>query len=182
MTTAQELTKIVSEAAKDTPYTITPTDDGFELRLNIVDAKWILPLGTGRVDKYFTITAKLDESTHQATLNDTLFQLEWMAGIDGKLEPHIGAKIDVFQGEVHELQFGVVVGTTDNNNSVAPGVTTYSFSGDKAKKWLQSLLNANGWKKKFSVQTKIGIAAVVFAGLVGLTLAILFATGVIQSN
>lgn len=169
MTTAQELTQKVIEAAKDTPYVVTQTDSGFEVSLNIVDAKWVLPLGTGKTKEYFRITAELDEATHTATLNDSLYQLEWSAGTDGNLVPHVGASLQVQQGEIHERQFGVVIGMPGSKQGDT-GVTTYSFSSDKAKGWLKGLLIANGWKKKWGLQAKIGLIVglvVIAIGVVG---------------
>lgn len=163
MNTAQQLTNHVVELAKDSPYIVTPTADGFELALNIVDARWVLPLGTGNIKKYFTITAKLDETSHVARLNDSLYELEWSAGLNGQLQPHIGARMEVQQGTVYQVHIGGVIGTQ------APGgVTTYQFSSAEAKKWLNAILLQDGWKKAMSTQTKIGIIAASFGGLVAL--------------
>lgn len=171
-TTAQQLTQLVTEAAKDTPYVVKPLENGFEVALNIIDAKWALPLGTGRINKYFTIRATLDEATHQATLNDTLYQLEWSAGVDGSLTPHIGAEIQVAQGEIHEMQLGVVIGTPKAEGQ-AIGATTYKFSTDEAKNWLKNLLVANGWKKKWGLQAKIGLTVGLLVTLIGVVGAII---------
>jgi hypothetical protein len=180
MTTAQELTQIVSEAAKDSPYIVKSTDKGFEVSLNIVDAKWVLPLGTGQVKKYFRIDAKLDETTHAATLNDTLYELEWTAGVDGSLVPHIGAQLNMQQGEIHEMQFGAVIGKPTGSTG-GQGVVTYSFTSDKAKKWLNEILAANDWKKKMGMQAKIGLTVGAIMVVIGVVGAILALTGVIHS-
>lgn len=163
MNTAQQLTQHVTELAKDSPYVITPTTDGFELSLNIVDARWVLPLGTGNIKKYFTITAKLDETSHVARLNDSLYELEWSAGLNGQLEPHVGAQMKVQQGTIYQVHIGGVVGTQAES-----GVTTYQFSSGEAKKWLNTILAQDGWKKGMSTQTKIGIIGASLGGLFAL--------------
>jgi len=163
MNTAQQLIQHITESAKDTPYVITQTADGFELSLNIVDARWVMPLGTGNIKKYFTITAKLDETSRVARLNDSLYELEWSAGLNGQLVPHIGAQVQVQQGTIYQVHIGGVLGTQTES-----GITTYQFSSSEAKKWLNAILAQDGWKKAMSIQTKIGIIAACFGGLVAL--------------
>lgn len=174
-TTAQQLTKIITDAAEGTPYVIKLTEKGFELSLNIIDTKWIQPLNTGKISRYFKIDAVLDETTHKAILNETLFQLEWTAGVDGNLNPRIGAKLEVFQGETYSTQFGVVIGTPKANKQ-GIGITPYVFSSAEAKRWVNTLLTKNGWKKQRSLNTKIGIVAAVFGiivSIIGIIIAII---------
>lgn len=180
MTTAQELTQRIAEAAKNSPYVVTPTEDGFVVSLNIIDEKWIVLLNTGQIKKSFTITAKLNESNQSATLNDTLYELEWSTGLNGILTPRLGGKINTQQGEINKMEFGVVLGTPATSDQ-AVGATAYSFSTPEAKRWLQKLLDDNGWKKKLSVQTMIGIIVASSLVVIGIIAAVLVLTGVLRN-
>ena len=170
MTTSKELIRNLQTAAQDSPYVITPTQNGFEMTINIVDAKWYTLLYKNGIKKTFTIDAKLKEEKHAAATTDTLYALDWQAGAEsGSLVPHIGGKLNVQKGEVWSFQAGKQYGVSENGQ--VGETASWKFSSVEAKEWLDGQLRANGWHRSLGSTAK---GALIFAIAVLALMAILF--------
>lgn len=146
----------IKNNALETPYTITETDKGFVLALNIVDAKWYTLLFKNGLKKTFSVDVALEESSKKAKTNDQLFELNWEAGVGGaEPRPHIGARINVSQGEIVSYQSHKEFGVSESGN--VGQVVDYKFDSREAKNWLNDQLAAAGWSRGMSWQTKVGL-------------------------
>lgn len=156
--------------AKDTPYTITATDKGFRLAINIVDAKWYTLLYKNGLKSTFVIDAKLDESKKVAQTTDTLYQLEWAAGADAAtVAPKLGAQLNVQKGEVISFQGSKQFGVGEDGT--VGKTVDYTFSSNEAKSWLRAELEKYGWKRGLGTEAK---GALIVIGVIALLSAILF--------
>jgi hypothetical protein len=170
MTTSQELVQNLQTAAQDTPYVITASEKGFQMTINIVDAKWYTLLYKNGLKKTFTIDATLNEVKQTATTTDTLYALDWQAGADaGSFVPRIGGKLNVQKGEVWSYQAGKQYGISEKGQ--VGETASWKFSSIEAKEWLDSQLKANGWHRSLGGTAK---GALVFAIVVLVLMAILF--------
>ena len=161
--------------AQETPYTITETDKGFTLSLDIVDAKWYTLFYKQGLKKTFMVDVALDESSKKATTNDQLYELNWEAGAGGSNpRPHVGARINLQQGEVVSYQSHKEFGASESGD--VGKVVDYKFDSREAKEWLNSQLSSAGWSRGMSWQTKVGlwvgIGALVLALGIGVALVI----------
>ena len=170
MTTSKELIEQLQTATKNTPYVITPTDQGFKLTVNIVDAKWYTVLYKNGLKETFTIDAILDEVKHTAKTTDTLYELEWQAGADaGTAAPRLGAKKNIQKGEVWNMQAGKEFGVSTDGK--VGETASWKFSSVEAKKWLDNQLKTNGWRRVLGGTAK---GALIFAVVILVLMAILF--------
>ena len=170
MTTSKELIQNLQAAAQATPYVITPTQNGFEMTINIVDAKWYTLLYKNGIKKTFTIDAKLKEDKHTAATTDTLYALDWQAGADtGSFVPRLGGKLNAQKGEVWSFQAGKQYGASEQGQ--VGETASWRFSSMEAKEWLDGQLKMNGWHRTLGGTAK---GALIFAIVVLVLMAILF--------
>jgi len=72
---ATQLVQLLQQNAANSPYIIEPKPYGFDLKLNIVDAKWYNLLAAHSLKRTFTIEATIDESSHSLATNDRTFTI-----------------------------------------------------------------------------------------------------------
>lgn len=161
MKTASQLVNDLVQKSQDTPYIITPRDNGFTMSINIVDAKWYTLLYKNGLKKTFTIDASLDESKGAVQTTDTAYGLEWQGGADaGSLAPRLGGQIKMQKGEIWSYQAGKQYGISEQGK--VGETASYSFSSSEAKKWLDTQLKEAGWHRTLGNEAK---GAAIVAGL-----------------
>lgn len=164
MQTSTELTDALIEHSHDTPYIVTATDDGFDMTLNIVDAKWYTLLYKNGLKRTFKIHARLDDKNKVARTTDTLYSLDWQGGADaGTLMPRLGGQVSVQKGEVWNYSSSKQYGITEDGK--VGKTVDYTFSTSEAKSWLDSELKAAGWKRGLGAEAKgaliVGIGTLI---------------------
>ena len=170
MTTTNELTQKLITNAAGTPYTITATDTGFQMSINIVDAKWYTLLYKNGIKKTFTIDARLDEAKHAAVTTDSLYELEWQAGADaGTLAPRLGGQIKGQKGEIWSYKAGKQYGVSESGQ--VGETASWRFSSAEAKEWLDNQLKENGWHRSMGGTAK---GALIFAIVILVIMAVAF--------
>lgn len=151
---AKSLVSAIQEAAHGTPYTITATEHGFTLSLNIVDEKWYTLLYKNGIKKIFMIDVKLKEFGLRAATTDMLYELDWKAGVGvTDLKPSIGGKINVQKGEIISFQKRKEFGVSENGK--VGKTVDFTFSSSEAKSWLDAQLAKGGWNRAIGLETKI---------------------------
>ncbi|MEO6513094.1 MAG: hypothetical protein ABIR37_00245 [Candidatus Saccharimonadales bacterium] len=170
MITPQELTQKLITNAAGTPYIVTPTDGGFQMSINIVDAKWYTLLYKNGIKKTFTIDARLNEAKHAAVTTDTMFELNWQAGADvNTFTPSLGAKINMHKGEIWSYKAGKQYGVTESGR--VGETASWKFSSVEAKEWLDNQLKESGWHRAMGGTAK---GALIFAIVILVIMAIAF--------
>ena len=80
MTTSAELVTVVRAASRDTPYVVRETPKGFDLTIDVADARWLAILKAHGLRKVFTHEVALDEAKQQLSITDVSNTLSWGAG------------------------------------------------------------------------------------------------------
>lgn len=163
-----ELTSYLKDQSQNqnTPFIIESNNEGFTLRLNIVDKKWYTILQKNGIQQTFTIEAKVNEKKRSVTTVDILNSLEWSAGAGmepGDVAPSLGGRIETVRGEVYQFGTRKEFGMSESGKLGMP--VDYSFNTTEAKRWLGAQLKMVGWKREWGVEAKIGLWFAAVAGV-----------------
>src|SRR5687767_14934069 len=157
MAQTDEFLRQIRQSVKGTPYVVEETDEGFDLTLDIVDAKWFglyHKEGLHRVHTYHVEVR--DDSTYSVT--DDSRTLEWEAGV-----PTLSASVERTTGRVWErstekvwalgedLRFGPVV--------------DYTFNSEEGRQLITAVADSLGLKQERGRDEKIGLYVAIFAGV-----------------
>lgn len=170
-TTIDEFFQRVQAATEGTPYAVTRTGNGFDLGLDIVDARWFGLLNQAGLKKTYVHHVSMPEPGSY-TISDESRTLDWSAGV-----PTV-AKAEVMHGRVIEFGRQKVWGLDDQGRF---GVQAdYSFDSEEGRDLLTGIADQLGLKQRRGGAEKIGlyvglgaIAMIVLAGIVVGILALL---------
>jgi hypothetical protein len=172
MSTAAELVTAVREAAKDTPYAVRETPRGFDLTIDVVDARWLAILKAHGLKQVFTHQVKLDEAKQQMVIVDVSNTLNWGAGGSS---PRLHAAKSVQRGRVYQKSFRKEWGVDLETGEVGK-VVDYSFDASEGRNLIRDVAKARGWSERMGGEQKgaviVGVGTLVLLvvafGVVGL--------------
>jgi hypothetical protein len=161
MTTSAELVSAVRAASKDTPYVVRETPKGFDLTIDVADARWLAILKAHGLKKVFTHEVTLDEAKQQLSITDVSNTLSWGAG---GASPRLSAEKTFARGRVYEKsmrkEFGVDLRTGQVGKTV-----DYTFDAGEGRALVRDVALEQGWTEKMGREQKggliVGIAAIV---------------------
>lgn len=99
MSRAREFAAAVAKTAEGTPYVVTPTEKGFDVGVNIVDAEWFGLLDRAGMRRTFVHHVAVRESDGSFSITDESRSVRWVAGV-----PRFAASAQFAQGRI--IQFG----------------------------------------------------------------------------
>jgi hypothetical protein len=173
MSTNQEFFERVRAAAEGTPYTVTKTEDGFDVALDIVDAQWFGLFNKAGLKRLFIhhVESK-DDGVFSIT--DESRSLEWVAGT-----PRIAASAEVTKGRVIGFSKQKVWAFDEHGDF---GVQAdYRFNSEEGRGLIEGVARQLGLEQRRGTEEKIGMffAALAIGGLVigGIVVAILALLG-----
>lgn len=162
MTTSQELIARVRAAAEGTPYVVEERPYGFDLTIDVVDAKWWTLLRKNSVKRAFTHEVHLDEPRRRMTITDISNEVRWDAGVGPSGRPSLHAEKKVQKGRVYEFsseqQWGADAATGELGK-----VLDYTFSAGEGRALIRNSAKPLGWSEGMGREQKIGLAAALFA-------------------
>ena len=82
MSASQELIEAVRARVADTPYRLEETADGFDVGVDLADAKYYTLMYQKKLEKTFTYRVKLDEASKTMSITDDSWELSWKRGAD----------------------------------------------------------------------------------------------------
>lgn len=173
MGTVEELVAGVRAATTDTPYIVRETAKGFDLTINVADARWLAVLKAHGLRKVFTYEVALDPTKHGLTITDVSNTVSWSAGGGS---PRLSASKRVQRGRVLEKSFRKEWGVDLDTGAVGK-VVDYSFTSSEGRDLIRRVATAQGWSEsmpgvqKGAVIVGIGtlVALVLAFGAVGLS-------------
>ena len=147
----------VQQAATGTPYVVTPTDAGFDVTLDIVDARWFGLFDKAGLSKvYVHHVAVAGDGTY--TVTDDAREVEWVAGV-----PRASASAERVYGRVKE--FGVQkVWAVDEHGRFGP-VVDFRFSSEEGRDLVKGVAQQLGLKEKRGAAEKTGLIFALVAGV-----------------
>ena len=152
---AEEFRRAVEAATTGTPYVVTPTERGFDVSLDIVDAQWFgLFTKAGLSKQYTHHVAVPGDGTY--TVTDDARTVEWVAGV-----PRVSASVERQVGRVKELG-AQKVWALDERGRFGP-VVDFRFSSEEGRDLVTGVADQLGLVLRRGGAEKVGIALALVA-------------------
>ena len=167
MTQGEEFLRRIRKSVKGMPYVVDETDSGFDLTLDIVDAKWFglyHKEGLHRVHTYHVEV--LRDGTYSVT--DDSRTVEWQAGV-----PTLSASVERTSGRVWERS-SEQVWALGEDLRFGP-VVDYSFSSEEGRQLINAVADSLGLKPRRGRDEKIGLYVAILGGVGALVTVIVLA-------
>lgn len=178
MTPADELRDAVRQAADGTPYRVEATPDGFDLRIDLADARWWGPLGAAGRTKVAQHRVVLDDERRTFTLTDDQYDVSWQVAADGTgtREPRLllAATGERTIGRSREVALERTWGGADPLGRPRP-VVDLTFASTTGQTMIRDAAVELGWTERRGTAQRIGLVA----GLAGVGIALLVMTVVV---
>lgn len=182
-TPADALRAAVAARAQGTPYQVIATPAGFDLRIDVVDARWYGLIGAAGLKKVVEHRVVLDEARRTLTLTDDHREVRWDGGVDASGAPMprlvASAQVERSLGRTYEFQANRTWGISEQGE---PGrVVDFTFQSAEGQGMIRAAAAELGWTEKAGAAQRVGMvvggAAIGLALVVGGALAVLAATG-----
>lgn len=147
----------VQQAAEGTPYVVTPTAEGFDVSLDVVDARWFGLFNKAGLRKVFVHHVSLP-TPGTYTVTDDARSVEWVAGT-----PRVAATAERQHGRVVELG-GQKVWAFDEHGRF--GVQAdYRFSSEEGRDLVAGVARQLGLEQRRGGAERVGLWFGVVAGI-----------------
>ena len=160
MSQREEFLAAMQEAAAGTPYAVTPTENGFDVGLDVVDAQWYGVFNKAGLSKTYVHHVHVGEDGTYSITDDSR-SLDWVAGV-----PRVSAQASRQIGRVKE--FGVQKVWAFDENGQFGNVVDYRFNSEEGRDLVTTVADHLGLKQERGASEKIGlwVAVLTVAGLV----------------
>ncbi|WP_203337480.1 hypothetical protein [Nocardioides limicola] len=153
---AYEFERRVRDAFAGTPYQVTSTDQGFDVRIDVADATWYGILNKAGL-KYAV--------DHRVTVGDGWFRVldvekrvEWVAGI-----PRIAGSAEVVKGRV--IRSGFEKTWAFNERGEFTRVVDYTFHSEEGRRVVTDIGKHLGLRYRMSGYAKLGLVFALIGGV-----------------
>ncbi|WP_328994784.1 hypothetical protein OG394_09765 [Kribbella sp. NBC_01245] len=158
---AVELMAAVEASLVDSPYVVRPTRAGFDVALNLTDARWWSLYQRQGLRHTFVQHVALKRSSRLYRVTDEAYEVDWAVGAAAGLEPRLGIRIKHRAGRVVNLTFTPASAVRDVQ-------TDYTFSSEEARRLITNAARRLGWVQRLDRAQKVGI----IIGVAGLAVAL----------
>jgi hypothetical protein len=145
----------VTRTTDGTPYTVTARDDGFDVGLDIVDARWLGIYSTQGLKRAFLHRVAVDGDHY--TVTDRTYSVSWSAGI-----PRLKMQAEAFVGR--KYQFSSQKTWALNGKGEPAKVVDYTFSSAEGRGLIKAAAREVGLKERMPLSVK---APLIFGIVVG---------------
>jgi len=159
MAATDDLLAAVRREAADTPYAVRETPEGFDLTIDVADARWATLFKAHGLGKVFTHRVRLDGDARTLTITDVSNTFSWGAG---GASPRLHAQATTQRGRVYEKSIRKEYGVDLRSGHVGK-VVDYDFSAGAGRDLIRRVAEQQGWDEKMGGTQK---GAVIFAGVV----------------
>ena len=154
---ATPLMQAVQQVAEGTPYVVTPTDEGFDVTLDVVDAQWYGLFNKAGLRKVFVHHVAVP-SPGVYTITDDARSVEWVAGV-----PRVAATAERQHGRVVELGAQKVWAFDEHGRF---GVQAdYRFGSEEGRDLVTGVARQLGMEQRRGGSERIGLWFGVVAGV-----------------
>lgn len=179
MSTRQSLLDQLRTRTDGTPYVVEETPDGFDMKIDIVDAQWFNLMRLNGLQRVFTYEVTLDEGQQKFSITDVAHSVSWDAGAEQGGPPTLHREQSTERGRVYSKSFHIETGVDARTGEVGTPVN-YRFDSSEGRDLIRGVLKENGWREQMGTEQKIGlavagvtVAALVIVGIVALVMALL---------
>ena len=164
----------VASHAEGTPYVVSPTPEGFDVALDIVDARWYQLYAKAGLERTFVHHVTM-AGGRDFTITDDSHTLEWEAG-----HPRLGARVERFVGRRYDVGFRKTIAVTEDAR--IDTVVDYAFSSEEGRKLIKGAAKELGLREHLPTSAKAGLwIAVVVLVAMAVLFPIAFAMGWMDS-
>ena len=164
----------VASHAEGTPYVVSPTPEGFDVALDIVDARWYKLYAKAGLERTFVHHVTM-AGGRDFTITDDSHTLEWEAG-----HPRLGARVERFVGRRYDVGFRKTIAVTEDAR--IDTVVDYAFSSEEGRKLIKGAAKELGLREHLPTSAKAGLwIAVVVLVAMAVLFPIAFAMGWMDS-
>lgn len=161
------LYEAVRRLAADSPYAVERTDDGFEVRIDVADARWYALFLREGLRETYTHRVKVDEARRRFTVTDVSTIVEWQAGAStSEQRPVLRFSAQRSAGRIHRWARGTVWAWDDKLQFGK--VLDYRLNTDESR----ALINAAARSLGYVQRQPVGVKAAIVAGVVGAAIAV----------
>ena len=160
--TAPDLLTAVQAACVDTPYVVTPTEKGFDVSLDIVNAKWHSLFNQYGLSEMFVHYVTVDETAKTYVIMDGSQRIERTDLGHGEYAFQVAGKAEKFWGTQISFEKEIAIGVKDDPSKPLsigdPGVIyNYTFNSEEGRRLITGPAKALGYTKKMDWATKTGL-------------------------
>ncbi|GAA1947284.1 hypothetical protein GCM10009798_02920 [Nocardioides panacihumi] len=160
-TTAADLVSAVRDAAAGTPYVVQETARGFDLTIDVANARWLAVLRAHGLKKVFTHEVTLDVRRRRLVIVDVSNTLSWSAGA-----PRLATvQKEASRGRIYQKSWRKDFGVDLDTGRVGE-VVGYSFDAGVGRDMIRTVAKAHGWSERMGGVEK-GAIVMAAIGLVG---------------
>lgn len=180
MSDAQQLLEAVRARTEGTPYTVTPTERGFDVGIDFPDYTWHRMLFDQHVSRAWTYHVVVDEPTMTIRVTDEESVVRWKGGGSraGIPIPVISHSSTRNFGRIQKVSMHKTISL---DGSPAPRPSDFTFSSAEGRELIRGPARELGWTEKMGGAEKTGIVvaigALALAVVVGILLVVLALTG-----
>lgn len=166
-TGTQQLIEQVRSEAAGGPYVVAERPYGFDLTIDVADARWYTLIRSNRLKRVFTHEVRLDEAGRTISITDVENRVQWDAGstANGGLSLH--AERSVQRGRIHSWSFHKELGVDAETGEVGTAVD-HTFASGEGRELVREAAERAGWRERTARDQRIGLvfALIAVAGLV----------------
>lgn len=173
----EEFFERVHAAAEESPLVVERTESGFDVKADVVNARWYAVLYKAGVTEVFTHHVAVDEERRTYTITDDSYTVTWKAGAEtqgGVPVPVLRRTAERRLGTVKEFKSRKTFAL--NEEGQFDKVLDYTFSTEAGRRMIRDAASDIGLNERASTLTKVGIVFTVLGvlvALVGVAIAIL---------
>lgn len=157
-----QLIAAVREAAEGSPYVVAEKPYGFDLTVDIVDAKWWTLLRKSGVKRVFTYEVRTQDAAKKMTITDVANTVRWSGGGGVSSAPSLRAEKSVQRGRVYQYSFQKEFGVDAKTGRLGTPVD-YSFRSGEGRDLIRDAAKRTGWSERMPAEAK---GALIFAGAI----------------
>lgn len=148
--------KAVRQKMAGTPYVVTPTPQGFDLALDLVNAKWFGVFNRAGLTSSFVHHVTVAPNGTYRILDDKV-TFQWSAGVP------TGFRYERFQGRIHEVSFEKSWGITESGD--VGQITDYTFNSQEGRQVIRDATKSIGLQERMPAAMIIGLVFAIIGGL-----------------
>ena len=168
-----ELEDGVRALADGSPYAVTGTEHGFDVQVDVADARWYSLFRKEGLNRTFVHHVRVDDAKRSYTITDDSRTVAWEVGLDGKVpvlrgsaERTVGRTIELGRKKVwawdEKLRYGKVL--------------DYTLNTEESRALIRTAAQELGYRERMPGVVKFAVAMAVIGGVGGL--AALVAVGI----
>lgn len=151
--TFDEVVGDLARRTAGTPYTVDRQGPSVTVRVDLADQRWWALLQRQGLTKSYSTTLT-PVAAAKAARSDLLSELEWSAGLDGRLQPRLTGRGSAVGGRVWAVGTEKIWALGPDGVSK---VVDYTLDSGELQSLIKTTLERAGWSTAFDTQSRIGL-------------------------